>query len=116
MLGQGHRPPKAFRTAIISLRPMVDLRTEIAAVRLRNPTMLASGFLDETGGSMARVYQAGAGAVVTKSVGPQPREGDPNPTIVEPDAGLLDAGGLPNPGVIRYEHAGKRGQAAGAAL
>src|SRR5438552_1812239 len=61
---------------------MVDLRTEIAGVALRNPTMLASGFLDETGGSMGRVYQAGAGAVVTKSVGPQPREGYPNPTIV----------------------------------
>src|SRR5437879_4760827 len=38
---------------------MVDLRTEIAGVQLRNPTMLASGFLDETGGSMARVYEAG---------------------------------------------------------
>src|SRR5439155_1700655 len=83
---------------------MVDLRTEIAGVALRNPTMLASGFLDETGGSMARVYQAGAGAVVTKSVGPQPREGYPNPTIVELDSGLLNAVGLPNPGVIEYEH------------
>ncbi|HII41332.1 MAG TPA: dihydroorotate dehydrogenase, partial [Thermoplasmata archaeon] len=46
---------------------MVDLRTEIAGVRLRNPTMLASGFLDETGGSLLRVFRAGAGAVVTKS-------------------------------------------------
>src|SRR6266566_4976783 len=97
-------PPKAFRTSINSVRPMVDLRTEIAGVRLRNPTMLASGFLDETGGSMARVYQAGAGAVVTKSVGPEPREGYPNPTIVELDAGLLNAVGLPNPGIIEYEH------------
>src|SRR5207302_7966931 len=83
---------------------MVDLRTEIAGVALRNPTMLASGFLDETGGSMGRVYQAGAGAVVTKSVGPQPREGYPNPTIVELDAGLLNAAGLPNPVVSAYEH------------
>src|SRR5947207_6110539 len=87
-------PPKAFRTSINSVRPMVDLRTEIAGVRLRNPTMLASGFLDETGGSMARVYEAGAGAVVTKSIGPKPREGYPNPTIVELDAGLLNAVGL----------------------
>ena len=93
---------------------MVDLRTEIAGVALRNPTMLASGFLDETGGSMGRVYQAGAGAVVTKSVGPQPREGYPNPTIVELDAGLLNAVGLPNPGVIEYEHEVQRAHAAGA--
>ena len=93
---------------------MVDLRTEIAGVALRNPTMLASGFLDETGGSMARVYQAGAGAVVTKSVGPVPREGYPNPTIVEIDAGLLNAVGLPNPGIVEYEHEVKRALAGGA--
>lgn len=82
---------------------MVDLRTEIAGVRLRNPTMLASGFLDETGGSLARVFHAGAGAVVTKSIGPEPREGYANPTIVELDAGLLNAVGLPNPGIAEFE-------------
>src|SRR5438128_2765682 len=96
MLGEGHRPPKAFRTAIISVRPMVDLRTEIAGVRLRNPTMLASGFLDETGGSMARVYEAGAGAVGTKSTGPKPRAGGPNHTIVELEAAPLNAARPPN--------------------
>lgn len=95
---------------------MVDLRTEIAGVTLRNPTMLASGFLDETGGSMARVFQAGAGAVVTKSVGPEPRLGYPNPTIVEIDAGLLNAVGLPNPGIIEYEHEVKRARAADAVI
>src|SRR5713101_3281865 len=95
---------------------MVDLRTEIAGVRLRNPTMLASGFLDETGGSMARVYEAGAGAVVTKSIGPKPREGYPNPTIVELDSGLLNAVGLPNPGIVEYEHEVKRAQKAGAVV
>ena len=82
---------------------MVDLRTEIAGLRLRNPTMLASGFLDETGGSLLRVYNAGAGAVVTKSIGPAPREGYPNPTVVELDAGLLNAVGLPNPGIAEFE-------------
>jgi dihydroorotate dehydrogenase (NAD+) catalytic subunit len=81
---------------------MVDLRTEIAGVRLRNPTMLASGFLDETGGSLVRVHRAGAGAVVTKSIGPEPREGYPNPTVVEIDAGLLNAVGLPNPGIAEF--------------
>src|SRR2546428_7603604 len=108
--------PKAFRPPINSVRPMVALRSEIAGVRLRNPTMLASGILDETGGSMARVYQAGAGAVVTKSVGPEPREGYPNPTIVELDAGLLNAVGLPNPGIVEYEHEVKRALAADAVV
>lgn len=83
---------------------MVDLRTEIAGVRLRNPTMLASGFLDETGGSLLRVFRAGAGAVVTKSIGPEPREGYANPTVVQLDAGLLNAVGLPNPGIEEFTH------------
>lgn len=81
---------------------MADLRTEIAGVHLRNPTMLASGFLDETGGSLVRVFRAGAGAVVTKSIGPEPREGYNNPTVVELDGGLLNAVGLPNPGVEAF--------------
>src|SRR2546427_11362257 len=95
---------------------MVDLRTEIAGVALRNPTMLASGFLDETGGSMGRVYQTGAGAGVTKSGGPPPRGGDPNPTIVELAAGLLNAVGPPNPGVHAYEDGGKKGPPSGAVV
>src|SRR2546426_6467810 len=97
MLGQEDRPPKAFRRSIISVRPMVDLRTEIAGVRLRNPTMLASGFLDETGGCLARGFEAGAGAGGTQRSGPQPRAGGPNPTNVELGAGPLYAGRPPNP-------------------
>lgn len=81
---------------------MADLRTEIAGIALRNPTMLASGFLDETGGSLLRVFRAGAGAVVTKSIGMEPREGYPNPTIVELEEGLLNAVGLPNPGIEAF--------------
>jgi dihydroorotate dehydrogenase (NAD+) catalytic subunit len=82
---------------------MVDLETDVAGLHLWNPTMLASGFLDETGGSLLRVYREGAGAVVTKSIGPEAREGYPNPTIVELDVGMLNAVGLPNPGISEYE-------------
>ena len=81
---------------------MPDLSVKIAGISMRNPTMLASGFLDETGASMVRVHRAGAGAVVTKSIGPQPRTGYPNPTIVELDVGLLNAVGLPNPGIEEF--------------
>src|SRR2546426_4502042 len=76
-----------------------NVSTAIAGLKLRNPTMLASGFLDETGGTLLRVFQAGAGAVVTKSIGPEPRAGNTNPTIVELDVGMLNAMGLPNPGM-----------------
>jgi len=95
---------------------MVILATEVAGVRLRNPTMLASGFLDETGGSMLRVYRAGAGAVVTKSIGPEPREGYPNPTIVEIEVGMLNAVGLPNPGIIEFEREVKHARDGGAVV
>lgn len=78
---------------------MVDLSVEICGLRLRNPTILASGVLDETGRSMVAVAKCGAGAIATKSVGLTPREGHPNPTIVELEYGLLNAMGLPNPGI-----------------
>src|SRR2546426_12022373 len=97
MLGQGHRPPKAFRTAIISLRPMVDLRTEIAGVRLRNPTMLASGFLDETGGAIARGFGAGGGGGGPGRNRPQRRGGRARPAVLETHAGLLRPGRAPRP-------------------
>ena len=64
--------------------------------------MLASGVMDEDAGSMKRVLASGAGAVVTKSIGLQPRKGHPNPTFVELDCGILNAMGLPNPGIEEY--------------
>jgi dihydroorotate dehydrogenase (NAD+) catalytic subunit len=64
--------------------------------------MLASGILNETGKSMLEVAKAGAGAIVTKSLGIVERAGHPNPCIAEIDCGLLNAMGLPNPGVKEY--------------
>src|SRR5436309_16085085 len=80
---------KAFRTSINSVRPMVDLRTQIAGVWLRNPTMLASGFLDETGGFMARVSEAAAGGVLPTCLGAKPRLREPDSEIVGPRAVLI---------------------------
>ncbi len=81
---------------------MPELEVSIAGIRMRNPTMLASGVLDETGRSMTEVARAGAGAIVTKSVGLEPRDGHPNPCVVELECGLINAMGLPNPGVRSY--------------
>ncbi len=47
---------------------------------------------------LRRVYEGGAGAVVTKSLGPIHREGHRNPTLVTLECGVLNAMGLPNPG------------------
>ncbi len=83
---------------------MANLSTRVAGIRLANPTVLASGILDETGSTMARVARAGAGAVVTKSIGLEPRLGYPNPTVADLEVGLLNAVGLPNPGIVEYRH------------
>lgn len=82
---------------------MADLCTTISSLRLKNPTILASGIMDEDAGSMKRMIDHGAGAIVTKSIGIQPREGYPNPTLIELDHGLLNAMGLPNPGINLYK-------------
>lgn len=80
----------------------VNISTTIAGVSLRNPTILAAGVLGLTAASLLKVWKAGAGAVVTKSVGIEPREGFKNPTIVDVGCGLINAMGLPNPGVEEF--------------
>ncbi len=67
-----------------------------------NPTALASGILGYTGDSLAFAAEGNAGAVVTKSVGVTPRTGYPNPTIVQVKNGLVNAMGLPNPGIEEF--------------
>ena len=81
---------------------MSRLVTEICGLKHVNPTMLASGILGYTGLSLKSVIEAGAGAVVTKSLGLEPRTGYPNPTVVQVDCGLLNAMGLPNPGINHF--------------
>lgn len=78
------------------------MSTRVASLELANPTMLASGMMGETGASLVAIAEAGAGAVVTKSVGLEPRKGYENPTLVELEGGYLNAMGLPNPGIDAY--------------
>jgi dihydroorotate dehydrogenase (NAD+) catalytic subunit len=78
------------------------LRISFAGLQLANPTILASGILGYSTESLGRVVKGGAGAVITKSVGVDPRVGYSNPTIVQSEAGLINAMGLPNPGIDVY--------------
>lgn len=79
-----------------------DWTTTIAGTRFDNPLLLASGILNETGASMARARREGAGGVVTKSMSLEARGGHPNPTVVEVREGLLNAMGLPGPGMDHF--------------
>jgi dihydroorotate dehydrogenase (NAD+) catalytic subunit len=78
------------------------LTVNIAGLKLHSPTALASGILGYSGDSMQKVEKNGAGAVITKSVGVSPRSGYPNPTVVQTRSGLINAVGLPNPGINDY--------------
>jgi dihydroorotate dehydrogenase (NAD+) catalytic subunit len=71
----------------------------LAGVRLRNPTLLASGILGLSEEVFGRIAEAGVGAITTKSCSLKPRAGYPNPTIVDWGDGLINAVGLSNPGV-----------------
>ncbi len=69
-------------------------------LKLKNPTVLASGILGLTASSMRRVVEfGGAGAVTTKSFNIEWRKGHKNPSILPFRHGLLNAVGLSNPGI-----------------
>ena len=78
------------------------LNVNFAGLELDNPTVLASGILGYSAESLASIVEGGAGAVVTKSVGATPRAGYANPTVVQTKCGLINAMGLPNPGINAY--------------
>ena len=79
------------------------LETEVAGIKLRNPLILASGVLGTNASLLKRVERAGAGALTTKTILPRPTKGFPNPVVVELPYGLLNAMGLPNPGIEEFE-------------
>lgn len=79
---------------------MVQIRpgkVTIGGVACDNHLLLAAGILGTTGASLARMLNLGAGGVVTKSIGPAPKEGHAGPCLVVLEDGLLNAMGLPNP-------------------
>ncbi len=79
-----------------------SLTVSLAGLNLVNPTMLASGILGYSAETLKSIAKGGAGAVVTKSVGLKPREGYANPSVVQTSSGLINAMGLPNPGIDEF--------------
>ncbi|MEM3870824.1 MAG: dihydroorotate dehydrogenase [Candidatus Korarchaeum sp.] len=79
------------------------LETEVAGIKLRNPLILASGILGNTPSLLKRVEKAGAGAVTTKTILPSPSKGFGNPVVVDLPFGMMNAMGLPNPGIDEFE-------------
>ncbi len=77
----------------------ISLAMDLAGLKLRSPTLNAAGVLGMSAPLLKRVFDSGAAAVVTKSLGPQARTGHINPTVVTFEGGVLNAMGLPNPSV-----------------
>ena len=80
-----------------------DIPIKIAGLNLRNPVIVASGILGLSQSIFNRLYNLGAGAIVSKSISLLPREGYRNPTIVSVDnMSYINAVGLANPGIESF--------------
>jgi dihydroorotate dehydrogenase (NAD+) catalytic subunit len=75
------------------------LAVSLCGFALQSPLVLASGVAGENMQWLENAARAGAGAVVTKSISMAPREGHPEPTVIEWGHGLINAVGLRNSGV-----------------
>jgi dihydroorotate dehydrogenase (NAD+) catalytic subunit len=76
-----------------------DLSCRLAGITLRSPLVLASGIWGTSPNLLERAARTGAGAVTAKTCTPAPRRGHRNPTALDWGHGLINAMGLPNPGV-----------------
>ena len=82
---------------------MVSLAIQTGGISFESPAILASGILDENGYTMKRILEEGAGAVVTKSIGTEERNGYFSPVVIPEETYLINAMGLPNPGINSFE-------------
>ncbi len=80
---------------------VMSLTTKIGSLTLRNPMILASGVLGTSYSTLRRLYEAGLGAVVTKSIGVHPTSGNANPSIfaLNDIRSVISSVGFANPGI-----------------
>ncbi len=80
-----------------------NLKVNFAGLTLASPVMTVSGtcgYADELAEFMD---VSELGALITKSISLKPRKGNPTPRIVETSAGMLNAIGLANMGLERFQ-------------
>ena len=75
------------------------MRVRIGSLELANPVMAASGTFGYGIEYSGLVDVGRLGAIVTKTITPRPRAGNPTPRVAETPAGMLNSIGLENPGV-----------------
>ena len=77
----------------------LDLSVEIAGVKLKNPVVTASGTCGFGREYLPYYSLAAIGAITTKGVCLNPKEGNKTPRVAETPSGMLNSIGLQNPGV-----------------
>jgi len=80
----------------------VDLAVNVGTVGFPNPVLTASGTAGYGAELGAYIDLAALGAVVVKSLSPQPWGGNPSPRVHETVGGMLNAVGLHNVGVAAW--------------
>ena len=78
---------------------MTELAVNFAGVGLRNPVLLASGTCGYGEELSELTDLSRLGGLITKTITPEPRSGNPAPRVVETPAGMLNSIGLQNPGL-----------------
>jgi dihydroorotate dehydrogenase (NAD+) catalytic subunit len=83
-------------------RAAIDMRVDLAGMRLPNPLMTASGCA-ANGKELHRFFDiAELGAFVTKTVLADPRSGRGTPRMAETPSGMLNSIGLQGPGITAF--------------
>ncbi len=75
------------------------LSVEYCGVTFPNPLVLPSGIAQEIPRDHERFARAGVGGVTTKSLTPEPREGNPLPRVLKTENAFLNSVGLRGPGM-----------------
>jgi len=81
----------------------MDLQVTIGKIRFKNPIWVASGTFGYGEEFLDFVDLDNIGAIVTKTLTPEAREGNPPPRLVETPSGLLNSIGLENEGVDHFK-------------
>ncbi len=85
--------------------PFGNISTDLAGLSLATPLLLAagtSGYVDELADVADLSSAGGVGAIVTKSITRESREGNATWRIIEHRAGMMNAIGLANVGLERF--------------
>lgn len=78
------------------------LRTSIGALELQSPLLTASGTFGHDPAAMGFLKDGDLGALVLKTVTPEPRHGNPPQRLAEFQGGVLNAIGLENKGLAYW--------------